>query len=617
MRKATFFIAIMCLFSIPSLVKAQYILSYTDGNIVKGSGASYGTETHELSAAIYLDAAKLAPVKGRNIVKISVGLINMTKTPVTSYGDLTVWIKTDLESKTTLASAILPKSKVQLNDWNEITLETPLSIPEGALYVGYTIQANRLPIAYDGNTILETPNANHQGEDGSWAKNPKMGNLCIKAYVAGDNIPNGNVALTNLMTPSLVKSGGKFTIIANVENKAGTTINSLDIVCKSAGNTIATAAVDGLNIAFDEDAVVTIPGLICNTLGTDMDVEVSVSKINGSIENVGGADDVMDFKLSCLENCVPRKVFMEHFTTLSCGNCPAGLALIKKAIEGNEEDIVWVAHHVGFETDMYTYIRSMWFLNFYGVSESAPALMIDRTNWADYGATISSGGSNIASVGPVFNVASADMIRNIMNVRLSEYSPVEISEIKQNYVAAGELNVTIEGKCLQNLDGTPAISLFLIENGLFGGAHGVQDHVVRYIANKTEEHPIGDTLSINTDGSFSVSYVINLKNSGWDLANVKLAAAVTNLSEDINGNYVYNAKQVDLYDDGSGIDADVVDSPVRVYAQEGKIVVEGENTSFDVYTVDGKMITNNNLPNGIYIVKIMNGKQLITKKVQL
>ncbi len=625
MRKATLsvFIVMLCLLGVSFSAKAQYVLTYTDGSIVKGSGASYGEETHVLSAAIYMDAAKLAPVKGKNITKISVGLVKISSYPTTVYNDLTVWVKRNLADAEPLASTILPKDKIRLNNWNEVALETPFAIPDGALYIGYTIEANRIPIAYDGNTDLMNLNATHQEEDGTWLTNQKLGNLCIKAYVE-EETPSYNVTLMKVVAPETIRTGTPFHIIGNVINRTSANVESLTAVCKVGDEVIATSTVTNLELTYDGATAVDFSGLTTDKIADNMKVSVQITEINGQ-PDVDESDNSASTSFSSkADNGVQKKFLLEQFTSLPCGGCPAGTAALKSAIRGYEDQSVWVANHNGAYTDDYTIPESDYFASFYGVDmHAAPSVMFDRVNFSDLGATVATQGGSIASVGPVFAVQSEELVRNIVLLRSCEYTPVELA-ITQAYSGAGLLDVTVKGKTSFKLGGVPAVSLFLTEDSLFGGTHGNQDNVIRYVANSADRYCLGDPLEIDNNGNFETSYTIDLKSlaAEWNLSNVNIVAFVSNLdggsADAINNNKVYNAEKVKLYDDGSGIDANIVDNKsIRVYAQEGKVVVEGEATSFDVYTIDGKMIANDNLPKGIYLVKVMNGKQTKTEKIQL
>lgn len=626
MRKFTFkaFIITTCLLSISLVAKSQYILTYSDGNIANGSGQSYGTETYDLSAAMYLNANKLRPVKGNKITKIVVGISNPSVHPVTSYGDLTVFVKDELENGKTLSSQTLPKSQIVLNAWNEVELSVPVEITDQPLYVGYTISdANRLPIGYDGNTTLENENANYFASNGVWEVNKGFGNFCIKAIVTGDNVPQYNATFTHLMPPSLVKKDNVFSMVGNLLNKAALPITSIEVVCKRNGSVVESATAEGLNIEYDKSGLVIIEGLKWSEIGDDMDVELSVLKVNGENLNAADEDNKIDFSLTCSENCVPRKILLEHFTSLPCSGCPAGMERLYTAIGDSLDRIAWVSHHNGAFTDNYTIDESYAFVDFYGVdSNTAPSAMFDRVNWKQLGAMIPSASTTLPSVGPVFTIsyaAAVDVMKNILKVRLSDYSPISISSIDQKYLEPGVLTITVKGKRLRTLGGMPAVSVFLTEDGLPGtGSHGNQDHVARYVANSSKYYYWGDPITFDSDGSFSASFDVNLVGRNWNLANVKVIAMVSNLDlQDINNNNVYNAEQVSLYDDGSGIEANLYENSLLVHGQDGQIVVEGEYSSLEVYTTDGRRVENRALTAGIYVVKVMSNHQVITRKIQL
>ncbi len=627
MEKITFksFVIVVCLLSVALGGKAQYILTYSDGNLAHPVGEDYTDKTYNLSAAMYLTPAKLEPVKGKNISSVKVGLMKGTSSsPVKNYGDLTVAIRNSSDGEI-LATGTLSKDKITLNAWNEVILEQPLKITEKPLFISYTLaDANSLPIAFDNNKNIETENATWlKVDDRKWEHNSGYGNVCIKAVVTGDGIPQFNAAFTQILAPGLVKTGEKFTSFGVVFNKGGQTINSLEVVLLKNDKELATAVVSDLNIASDTNSVVEIPDMVCQEEVAGNDVRMWVKKINGENLNSSDVDNEYAFSLSCTENCVARKILLEHFTSLPCSGCPAGLERLYNSIGDNLDRIAWVTHHNGAFTDEYMITESYAFIDFYGVeSNTAPSVMFDRMNWADLGAMIPTVSTTLPSVGPVFTISyegAVDLMKNILKLRLSEYSPIDISSIEQQYLKPGKLTITVKGKRLRALNGKPALSLFLTEDGLPGSpTHGDQDHVIRYIANSSKYYYWGDPIAFEADGSFSASYEIDLVGKEWNLAKVKVIAAVSNLDlQGINNNEVYNSAQVSLYDDGSNIDTNAVENSIRAYGRDGKIYVEGEYSSLEVYTIEGKRIGNSGLVRGVYVIKVMSNHEVVTKKVQL
>ena len=620
MRKSTLkaFI-VVCLLGISLSTSAQYILSYCDGSLSHPVGQSVGSETYDLSSAMYLGADKLTPLTGNVISSVKIGLMNGTSSyPVNSYGDLVVFIKKTLDGDA-ITTQTLAKADIKFDKWNEVTLEHPVTIDGQPLYIGYTIEdANSMPIAFDKNVNMENENATWFAHDGEWEKNPGFGNTCIKAVVTGDNVPAYNVTVTDIVAPSLVKSGERFSLLAYVFNKAQT-INSMEIVGKKGEETVFTSIASDLELAFDSNNMVLFD-LSCTGVNDKSTLDLYVSKINGEEVN---QSEKYSFPLSCSENCVPRKIFLEHFTSLPCSGCPGGLARMKEAIGDDMDKIVWISHHNGAFTDDYTIAESNAFIDFYGVDFcTAPSAMFDRVNWAKAGAMIPTASNMVPSLGPVFTVAydgATDLMKNILKVRKGEYSPISITDIDQTYSGPGKLVVTVKGEKLQALDGKPAISVFLTEDGLPGNeTHGVQDHVARYVANEIKYYYWGDPITFNSDGTFSVSYEITLSGRGWGVSNMNVIAVVSNLDlTDINNNEVYNAEQVKLYDNGTGIDDNIIENSVIVYGANGKIHVEGEYDSVEVYTVDGKLIDNTNLSAGIYIVQVQMKDHMLIRKVQV
>ena len=64
-------------------------------------------------------------------------------------------------------------------------------------------------------------------------------------------------------------------------------------------------------------------------------------------------------------------------------------------------------------------------------------------------------------------------------------------------------------------------------------------------------------------------------------------------------------------DCGQGID-DIVTDDIKVYVQDGRIVVEGADSELRVFDVAGRQVANQALPTGIYFIRI---GDRITRKI--
>lgn len=77
-----------------------------------------------------------------------------------------------------------------------------------------------------------------------------------------------------------------------------------------------------------------------------------------------------------------------------------------------------------------------------------------------------------------------------------------------------------------------------------------------------------------------------------------------------------DAEIIAYFEEGAGIE-DIDASNVRVFARGNRIVVEGgDGMNVDIYSVDGRRVSNGNLPTGVYLVKVGNlpiRKVLVTK----
>lgn len=317
---------------------------------------------------------------------------------------------------------------------------------------------------------------------------------------------------------------------------------------------------------------------------------------------------------------VQRKVLLEHFTTAACVNCPPVHAMLDNVL-GKNENVIWVAHHSGYGTDIYTTNETQSYMWFFGQNKYAPAIMFDRVNLSDYGAA---DGSGNATEGPVFFPASKEMVEELLPCRskLPAFTTIIIGESFNPETR--ELTVNVSGKATipELLGKNVMLNVFLSEDGLISsqtGAGSKYEHNHVFRASLTGNW--GQEVIFDAEGNYSTSYKYTLK-SDWYSGSMKIIAFLNNYnSKNMNDCEVYNAEVFDLKKDAANIDA-VNNSNVAVYTKNSSIMIDGDYLSAKVYDATGKLIIsfgdNQNscqVQNGIYIVKIINGEREIIRKV--
>lgn len=251
------------------------------------------------------------------------------------------------------------------------------------------------------------------------------------------------------------------------------------------------------------------------------------------------------------KNDIPqKKVLVEHFTTQSCQYCP-GAHTKWNSVLSTRENVIRVAHHVGFGTDIFTIAKSSTLLWFYSPEGGtwAPAAMVDRTNMASLGAT----GSGGASKGPVFGIGTEASLAKFVDNQLALDPEVKFNFYRNYNEMTRELSLAVSVEKLSNasLGDNPRLNVYLVENGLIANQSGgsstyEHQHVVKEILTPDW----GEEVIFNSESEFSVSYDMTLPAAdarGWNSENMYIVAFLSNYnSTNQNDCKVYNADAIDL-----------------------------------------------------------------------
>lgn len=355
------------------------------------------------------------------------------------------------------------------------------------------------------------------------------------------------------------------------------------------------------------------PDLRASWVGTDNKWESFTKSGNACIQAMVSSDKF-----------VFKKALLEHFTTTSCGNCPAVHTMLENML-GKDPRVVWVSHHAGFlQGDVYTTDIDTKYLAFYNVNGStyAPAIMFDRMNLSGYGAPDSQGNK---APGPIFAPVTNDLVKGLLSVRTDLPSFVTVDMDGAYDPETRKVTVKVYGSVNipELLGADPTINVFLSEDGIKGIQNGASTK--EYIHDRVFRDAItgawGDELKMEEDGTYSKTYEYTLKEN-WVPENMNLIAFVSNVdSKDINNYEVYNANSTKLLQDFTGIDSEK-SNPVSLYTSGSSIVINGEYTSVCIYDYTGKLMKVLNadensclMEKGIYMVKVLNGEQSFVQKV--
>ena len=496
----------------------QFSMQYCEDTVLTALGQDYSSTVYEQSAAIKLTEAQLRAFAKNRVIKMSVGLHGMDDNAVsTQYSNLKFWIREELNGEDLWSQNYT--GDIKLKDWNTMLLSPYYRLTANTydLYFGYTIEANGLIIGCDGSQAPTKAGCYiYDCDSRRWIQHTELGNMCIKCVISGENMPQNDAALVAIETAEYVKPNKAYTLVATVENKAMSPLNSFDFVVKSGKDeyhveniVLASALERGEKYTFFVNDVK------LSKAGT-IDVEYAVENVNGVETDDNVSDNVIVVKTVVADNLVDRVVLLENTTGDMCSNCPAGHNYIDAAMkEVGEDKFIWMAHHAGYNAGKYTSNQSDSVASlFYNTTMTyAPGLMIDRTNLLAVGVTTSQ-----PTGGPIFSVnevASRGVLDDYFRLMQSDMSPIALDVQHTFDAATRNLSVTVKGDILAEIADRDrlAVGIALLEDNLEGTQAGVAG---KYYHNHVCRDGLASILGTLVGGSgnsfeFTASKVLNSK----------------------------------------------------------------------------------------------------------
>ncbi len=619
MKKNILFFALIAVFSCNTIIAKSFTPAFVKGSTAnylrlgicnhefnENEGLGIGNSSAEVHAVTKLSADFVAPYEGAIITGINFGLCE-------PLSNITVFIR-ETATGAYIASKKLANAK---KGWNSVIFDTPLTLEKKNYYIGYHI-----PTLPPGSNAL---GYNHKSAATAEARETLM--LSIDKGAFDDFTDYGLVlSIQLLLTGDEAKFGNKAEVVeigrtkpqpinsvldipVKFRNIGTNKITNIEITYKLGTNTPATQSFSIEAPAGSVPQTVTLEDVQINMSGN---FTVSITKVNG-IEFSGTPVSIQINTYDPTKNA-ERKVLLEQFSTEKCGSCPSGTSTLKKVVEQPEfaDNVLWVVHHAGYYPDSYTIPESVSYERFYGNADYvyAPAMMLDRTIFDEY--------ENV----PVMGIDGdeeivADFFREALNVPTT----TSIVITQSNTVDVDrKVRIEVYGK---DLSGTPPtedlyVYIFLLENGIktttqsnSGGSY-THNNLIRSAVNGAGGAKItwnGNTFSVTAEATLPTE---------WKAENMDVVAFVAkNYQNPLNNTQVLNAEKVKLIINSLTAVENVYSETIHAYAKNGTIVVNGEYTSISIYGIDGKEFRNNNLPKGIYIVKVENKSQSAVKKVML
>lgn len=635
MRKILLSIASLMLFS--GYINATNI-GYSKENIVRTNKFRVGSGEKQ-GQAIRLSHAKLQMLKGKTIdfAEFVVASKNTTDNKIYAF------LSTSLDGEPIAEADIAVSAAFKKCKW---TLDKPYTITgdEENLYIGYTAEIANTYKLLMADYSYDLKGCNFAYKDNEWVETYGMNRGSAYIFVNADNVGDYTDAIigrSNL--DGYFKAGESAEFAARFVNAGTTVINSFDAMVKVGANS-QTLHFDGLNVQPKDGYSFKLEGINADAEGKQ-NVNVTIANVNGAGTEGDTSDNSIEASVFFYPNNMERTLLVEGFTGQNCSNCPSGHLTIASAIESSKKDIVEVAHHAGFQPDMFTMIEDDSYRFYYSnpTSTFAPAVMVNRNAYDD------------VSTFPVVNTDFNNILSLIYNAAASKpYVSLNLETALDEKTR--ELNVKLQILPHTDLPSKQMLfNVFLVQDGLVGyqasgGSEYVHNRVFRGAitgnawgieANDLEvgkvatwEHSLTIPEKIRSsywtddllsDGKYNGLWTEEQINIDAILENMSLVAFVAEYdTEDNTKNVIYNCCEVKLgeshkqsgFASATDVKAANAAEDVRIFVNNGKVSVGGKYDSMAVYNLAGaKMDANKTLTRGVYIVKVTaNGKQT-TKKI--
>lgn len=326
----------------------QILFGYC-GDYSRGLGtASPGTTE---KAAIELPQKITEKWIGNYITEVYIGY------GTSSENNIEIFISDSLEEEPLYTqTAVIEKQ----GGWNVVTLDTPFKITGEPFFIGYGSyinNSNDKPIGIDDNKNSE-PYGSYIEIDGTWNSYARFfGDVCIKIVVEGDYLPQNEVALEAIEVPQLIQRNTPFTAIMTVFNQGAAPVSAITASYTLDGITAQVPQVSFPNgpILSQSFGTIFLTGLICQTPGRNIPIDITLGLINGQLNETDG-EVTLATSLDCAEKCFPLNMVVEEYTGTWCGWCPLGIVGMNYMQENyGDKGFIGIAVHYGDEMQVESY----------------------------------------------------------------------------------------------------------------------------------------------------------------------------------------------------------------------------------------------------------------------
>ena len=597
--------------------------------------------SHTMCQAIRLPASLLNKYVGCKIDSIEVVLgartgTGLAATDVAVEGvkrgnGLTAFVCKDLEK--VIEGDVLTSVSTQdyASGYNKFKFNNSVTIEKDQdLYLGYYINLkpgeNLDAIAFDDPLVM-----GYSGEKGNsflavdfyWQSNSGYPmavngqtyymNAAIRGIASGDKFPDGDVGLISLSSGNdyYVECNSPATYQAKLRNYSPETVKSMEFTVSVNGKESDNVVLNDLNVPSHEITTIDVPGVKINQEG-NLDVKLTVKKVNG-VDDSDVADNEMtssSFAYREGGQILRRNVLLEQFTSEGYNDAD----FVNESYKGflaDQSNVIWVKHHVktkgGFVDQFVTDFEKKYVALYGGASTFFPAACFDRMKFL-----------GMQDPGPAYfvesNVAFETMLGNVNLIPSFAELNVRPKHNEADNTITAKVNVNTQANVMPGQTDL-RLTTWLVEDGIVSteqkGVSGeyIQDGVIRAVLS---EDVWGDKVDISSySASKEYSIAVDPK---WNLANMRVVSFLSNYDPSNKVYQLYNSRESKVQV-SSGISSAVLNPGSMVTVTDGNVEAINGNTLVGVHDLSGRSFTGKNLPKGMYIVTVSDGKQQSAVKV--
>ena len=537
--------------------------------------------------------------------------------------DLDKLIEGDLLTSVSTQDYASGYNKFKFN--NSVTIEK-----DQDLYLGYYITLtpgeNLDAVAFDDPIVM-----GYSGEKGNsflaldfrWQSNssfpmavngqPYYMNAAIRGIASGDKFPDGDVGLISLSSGNdyYVECNSPATYQAKVRNYSPETVKSMEFSVSVNGKESDNVVLNDLNVPSHEITTIDVPGVKINHEG-NLDVKLTVKKVNG-VDDSDVADNEMtssSFAYREGGQILRRNVLLEQFTSEGYSEAEFVDESYKEFL-ADQSNVIWVKHHVktkgGFIDQFVTDFEKKYVSLYGGASTFFPAACFDRMKFL-----------GMQDPGPAYfvesNVAFEAMLGNVNLIPSFAELNVRPKHNEADNTITVKVNLNTQANVMPGQTDL-RLTTWLVEDGIVSteqkGVSGeyIQDGVIRAVLS---EDVWGDKVDISSySASKEYSIAVDPK---WNLANMRVVSFLSNYDPSNKVYQLYNSRESKVQV-SSGISSVVLTPDSMVTVTDGNVEAINGNTLVGVHDLSGRSFTGKNLPKGMYIVTVSDGKQQSAVKV--